>query len=186
VIEPKTAAAGNPWVLRADFVGRDAVVDLALLAKGFRIVTGPVPYNADGPNRAHWDAVYRHLTEHGFSRRPVIEGAGGAAGEAYGWAIENADKVSCIYAENPVLRGSHMTKTPPLENLGPLAKAGVPILHVCGELDPRLGDNTRVAEERYKGLGGEMSVIVREGEGHFLAGARDVTKVVEFVVRNQK
>ncbi len=49
VIVPKTAAAGKPWVFRADFVGRDAVVDLALLAKGFHIVTGPVPYNADGP-----------------------------------------------------------------------------------------------------------------------------------------
>ena len=33
------------------FVGRDAVVDLALLAKGFHIVTGPVGYNADGPLR---------------------------------------------------------------------------------------------------------------------------------------
>ena len=61
--ELKTAAPGNPWVFRADFVNRDALVDLALLAKGFRIVTGPVPYNADGPSRAHWDAVYKHLTD---------------------------------------------------------------------------------------------------------------------------
>jgi hypothetical protein len=26
-----------------------------------------------------------------------MEGAGAAAGEAYAWAIENPDKVSCIY-----------------------------------------------------------------------------------------
>jgi hypothetical protein len=31
----------------------------------------------------------------------VLAGAGGAAGEAYAWAIENPEKVSCIYAENP-------------------------------------------------------------------------------------
>ena len=76
VIVPKTEAPGKPWVFRSDFVNRDAVVDLALLAKGFHIVTGPVPYNADGPLRPHWDAVYRHLTDHGFSTKPVLEGDG--------------------------------------------------------------------------------------------------------------
>jgi pimeloyl-ACP methyl ester carboxylesterase len=181
LIEPKSAAAGNPWVLRADFVDRDAAVDLALLAKGYRIVTGPVPYNADGPIRAHWDALYGHLTAHGFSPRPVIEGAGGAAGEAYGWAIENPDRVACIYAENPILtRAGHMSKAPPLENLAPLAKGGVPILHVCGALDPHIGD-TRAAEERYKQIGGRMSMIIREGEGHALAGARDPKTVLDFI-----
>ena len=183
VIEPKTAAAGNPWVLRADYVARDAPVDLALLAKGFRIVTGPVPYNADGPNRAHWDALYRHLTEHGLSRKPVMEGAGAAAGEAYAWAIANADKVSCIYAENPILR-SHMSNLPLLDNLAPLAKAGVPILHVCGALDPHLSDNTRVVEQRYQQLGGQISLIIKEGEGHFLTWPRDPKPVVEFLTRN--
>src|SRR6202040_41977 len=62
VIVPKTAAPGTPWVFRADFVNRDAAVDLALLSKGFHIVTGPVPYNADGPLITHWNAVYKHLT----------------------------------------------------------------------------------------------------------------------------
>jgi hypothetical protein len=131
VIVPKTAAPGTPWVFRSDFVDRDAKVDLALLAKGFHIVTGPVPFNADGPLLKDWDAVYRHLTEHGFSRKPVMQGEGGAAGDAYAWAVENPDKVSCVYAENPVLR-SKMSKTPSIDNLTPLAKAGVPLLHVCG------------------------------------------------------
>ena len=67
----------------------------------------------------------------------MLEGAGGAAGEAYAWAIANPDKVSCIYAENPVLRCT-MTKAQPLDNLAVLAKAGVPLLHVCGSLDPML------------------------------------------------
>ena len=50
---------------------------------------------------------------------------GWGAGEAYAWATENPDKVSCIYAENPLLR-SKMSKTPPLEGFTRLAKAGVP------------------------------------------------------------
>lgn len=80
---------------------RDDVVDQALLAKGFYIVMGAVPYNFDGPVVAQWNLIYQHLTAHGFSTKPVLAGAGGAAGEAYAWAIENPEKVSCIYAENP-------------------------------------------------------------------------------------
>ncbi|MGA2254646.1 MAG: hypothetical protein ABSG53_08300 [Thermoguttaceae bacterium] len=184
VIAPKTAASGNPWVFRADFVDRDAVVDLALLAKGFHIVTGPVPYNADGPSLKHWNVVYRHLTGHGFSQKPVMEGAGAAAGEAYAWAIANPDKVSCIYGENPVLR-SKLSKTP-LDNLAPLAKAGVPLLHVCGSLDPSFEDQTRVAQRRYEELGGQITVIVKEGEGHYPLAPKDPKPVVDFIIRRVK
>jgi len=183
VIEPKKAAAGMPWVFRADFVDRDAAVDLALLAKGFHIVTGPVPYNADGPSRAHWDVVYKHLTEHGLAKKVVMEGRGGATGEAYAWAIENADKVACIYGENPLLR-SKTAKTTPLDNLAPLAKAGVPLLHVCGSLDPFLNDQTRVAEKRYKELSGSMTVIIKEGEGHYPLAPKDLKAVVDFITGN--
>ena len=109
-----------------------------------------MPTDTDGPVLQQWNAVYKHLTDHGLSKKPVMEGAGGAAGEAYAWAIENPDKVSCIYAENPILR-SHMTKAQPLDNLAPLAKAGVPLLHVCGSLDPWLDSQTRVAREALQG-----------------------------------
>ncbi len=146
IVLQKTAAAGAPWVFRSDFVDRSAKVDLALLAKGFHIVTGPVPFNGDGPILKDWNAVYNYLTDHGFSRKPVMQGAGGSSGDAYAWAIENPDKVSCVYGENPVLRGK-MSKTPALDNLAPLARAGVPLLHVCGSLDPWLAGQTRVAEQ---------------------------------------
>ena len=43
-----------------------------------------------------------------------------------------------------------MTKAQPLDNLAVLARAGVPVLHVCGSLDPLLASQTRVAEQRYK------------------------------------
>jgi pimeloyl-ACP methyl ester carboxylesterase len=182
VIVPKTAAPGTPWVFRAGFVDRDAKIDLALLAKGFHIVTGPVPFNADGPLLKDWNTVYKHLTDDGFSRKPVMQGAGGAAGDAYAWAIENPDKVSCIYAENPVLR-SKMSKTQPLDNLAPLAKASVPLLHVCGSLDPWLASNTRVLEQRYKELGGQITVLISEGEGHYPLGPNDTRPVVDFITQ---
>lgn len=181
MIAPKSAATGKPWVFRSEIVSRDATVDLALLAKGFHIVTGPVSYNRDGPVPAHWNTVYQHLTDHGFSRKPVMEGAGRSVGDAYAWAIENPQKVSCIYGENPVLR-SFMSKTPLLDNLTPLAKAGVPLLHVCGSLDPAFNDHTRVVEKRYKELGGSITVIVKEGESHYPLAPRDPKPVVDFII----
>jgi pimeloyl-ACP methyl ester carboxylesterase len=184
VIVPKTPAPGKPWVFRADFVTRDAAVDLALLGKGFHVVTGPVPTDTDGPVLAQWNAVYKLLTDAGLAKKPVLEGAGGAAGEAYAWAAENPDKVSCVYAENPILR-SHVTKAQPLDQLDVLAKAGVPILHVCGSRDPWLDSQTRVLEKRYKELGGAVTVIVEDGKGHFPTAPRDVKPVVDFITGRQ-
>ncbi|HEY1860781.1 MAG TPA: hypothetical protein VGG61_10525 [Gemmataceae bacterium] len=185
VLVPKTTAPGKPWVFRADYVNREAVVDLALLAKGCHIVTGPVPFNGDGPSLQSWNAVYKLLTDNGFSKKPVLAGAGGAAGEGYAWAGANPDKVSCIYAENPVLRCT-MTKAQPLDNLAPLAKAGVPLLHVCGSLDPMLKEHTRAAEKRYQDLGGSVTVIVQEGLGHYPTAPKDPTPVVDFILRQQE
>jgi len=182
VIAPETTAPGMPWVFRVDYVTRDAIVDLALLAKGFHIVTGPVPTNSNGPVLEEWNTVYKYLTDHGFSRKPVMEGGGVAAGEAYAWAIENPDKVSCIYGENPVLR-SNLAKTQPIDNLAPLAEAGVPLLHVCGSLDPWFDDNTRVVEKRYKELGGKITVIVKEGVGHYPLAPKDPKPVVDFITK---
>ena len=112
-----------------------------------------------------------------------MEGAGGAAGDAYAWAIANSDKVSCIYGENPVLR-SNMSKAQPLDNLAPLAKAGVPLLHVCGSLDPWLNSQTRVVEKRYQELGGHITIIVQEGKGHYPLAPKDRQPVVDFIVKN--
>jgi hypothetical protein len=110
-----------------------------------------------------------------------MEGSGRAAGDVYAWALENPGKVSCIYGENPVLR-SFMSKTPPLDNLAPLAKAGVPLVHVCGGLDPALADHTRVVAKRYNELGGTIMVIVKAGEGHYPLAPKDPQPVVDFIV----
>jgi pimeloyl-ACP methyl ester carboxylesterase len=185
VVVPKTIAPGKPWVLRADHVSREATVDLALLERGFHIVTGPVPYNADGPSLKSWNAVYELFARHNFSKKPVLEGAGGAAGEAYAWAIANPDKVSCIYAENPVLRCT-MTKAQPLDNLAALARAKVPVMHVCGSLDPMYASQTREAEKRYKELGGSMTVIVQEGAGHFPTAPKHPKPIVDFIAGQER
>jgi hypothetical protein len=179
VIAPSASAPGMPWVYRAGFVFRDAKVDQQLLAKGFHIVTGPVGVDLAVKD---WDAVYEYLTGHGFSKKPSMEGAGGGAGEVYAWAIENPDKVSCVYAENPRMH-SALAKTQPLDNLAPLAKANVPLLHVCGSLDPYFRDNTLEVEKRYRKLGGKIEVIVKKGVGHYPLAPEDPAPVVDFITR---
>ena len=184
VIVPRTAATGKPWVFRADAITRDAVVDQALLARGFHIVIPPLTAQS-GAVRTQWNAAYQLMTEHGLSQKPVMEGTGTAAGEAYAWAIENADKVACIVGRNPVLR-SLMSKTSPLENLGPLAKAGVPLLHVCDKTDLWFNDHTKVVEQRYKELGGEIAVIINENDRRYPLAAADQTSMVDFIVAKTK
>jgi hypothetical protein len=186
IIVPRTVAPGKPWVFRAGAIDRDATVDQALLAKGFHIVIPPLPLTAQaGTGADQWSMTYKTLVDNGFSKKPVLEGTGAKAGEAYAWAIANPDKVSCIYARNPFMH-SVMAKSPLIDNLAPLAKAGVPILHDCGSLDPWLNDQTRVVEKRYKELTGQIWVIIRAGEGHFPLSPKDPTSVVEFILNHQR
>jgi len=184
IVAPKTPATGNPWVFRADRIDRadPSAVDLALLAKGFYIVAAPID-TGSGPVQKEWDDTYKLLTDNGFSKKPALEGAGMGAGEAYAWAITNPDKVSCIYAENPLMRSIMFPKLSPLDNLEPLAKAGIPVLHVCGSLDPLLKDNSAVVEQRYKGYGGQITVILKDGVGHYPLAPTDPQPVVDFIAQ---
>ena len=178
-------APGKPWAFRASYVTSDALVDLDLLSEGFHIITGPCPTNTDGPLLEHWNSVYQFFTDQGFSKKPVLEGDGAALGEACGWAIENPDKVSCLYGENPVFR-SFITKKPLLENLSILARAEIPIILVSESLDPWYADNTIAAEKQYIKFGGRIKVITKEGTGHYLLAPELVDPVVELLIKYLK
>ena len=128
-----------------------------------------------------WETWYAFLTgEHGLSAKPAFVGMSRGGEYAYTWATSHPDKVACIYAENPVLK-SHMSPAPVLDQLGALARARVPLLHVCGSLDPSLGSQTREAEKRYQALGGRITVLIQEGLGHLPTAPKDPQPVVEFI-----
>jgi hypothetical protein len=79
-----------------------------------------------------------------------------------------------------------MLRTPLLDSLAPLAKTGVPLLHVCGNLDPWLESQTRMLEKRYRELGGQIVVLIKVGEGHYPLEPRDTKPVVDFITENAK
>ena len=74
----------------------------------------------------------------------------------------------------------------PVDNLEPLAKAKVPLLHVCGDSDDVVpaDENTLVMAERYRKLGGSMDLIVKAGVGHHPHGLEDSTPIINFIAKH--
>ena len=71
----------------------------------------------------------------------------------------------------------------PVDNLAPLAAAKVPLLHVYGDADEVVpwDENTGVIAERYKKLGGDITLIAKPGLKHHPHGLEDSTPIVEFI-----
>ncbi|APZ92417.1 alpha/beta hydrolase family protein [Fuerstiella marisgermanici] len=152
--------------------------------------------------------------EHGFANKVALEGMSRGGLIIYNWAAKNPDKVSCIYADAPVCdfkswpggkgkgKGSPgdwqrclkayglseeqalSWRRNPIDNLKPLAKADVPLLHVVGAADVvvPVEENTAIIEQRYKELGGKITVISKAGVGHHPHSLKDPSPIVDFVV----
>ena len=75
-------------------------------------------------------------------------------------------------------------KVSPIDKLEPLAKAGVPILMVCGSKDAAVPyeENDAIMEKRYKKLGGSIKVII-ENKGH-THGMSDPSPILEFIKKH--
>ncbi|MEX0725647.1 MAG: hypothetical protein WD065_05230 [Planctomycetaceae bacterium] len=73
----------------------------------------------------------------------------------------------------------------PIDNLEPLAKAKIPLLHVYGDADTGVpwDENTGVLADRYQKLGGEITLIAKPGVGH-VHGLDDATPLVEFMAKH--
>jgi len=153
---------------------------------------------------------------HGFAERPALEGMSRGGLIIYNWAKANPDKVSCIYGDAPVCdikswpgdKGAGpgsascwakclevyglteeqalTAKCNPIDHLEPLAKAGIPLLHVVGDADEvvPVAENTAILEERYKALGGSIQVIHKPGVGHHPHSLEDPEPIVQFVLAN--
>lgn len=74
----------------------------------------------------------------------------------------------------------------PVDNLKPLATAGIPLLHVYGDADRVLPwvENTGVVAERYRQLGGDIQLIVKPGGDHHPHGLPDPAPIVAFILKH--
>lgn len=104
-------------------------------------------------------------------------GKGKGKGSPRDWALAMEVFGSRDEAEALAWKGS------PIDVLAPIAKAKIPIIHVYGEADDVVpaSENTLVLAERYRALGGEITLIAKPGVGHHPHGLEDPTPVVEFI-----
>lgn len=97
---------------------------------------------------------------------------------AYAWATAHPDKVACIYADNPGGNREALSK------LSELAAAEVPLLHVCGSIDPLLEKFSSVIESVYQQFGGRISVMIKDGVGHHSHSLRDPKLIADFITQS--
>jgi pimeloyl-ACP methyl ester carboxylesterase len=71
----------------------------------------------------------------------------------------------------------------PVDTLAPLAKAGIPLIHVVGDADDvvPVAENTALVQQRYKALGGTIDVFHKPGCGHHPHGLDDPAPVAALI-----
>jgi pimeloyl-ACP methyl ester carboxylesterase len=209
VVVPEKAAEGKPWIWRARFFGHQPQFDDAMLRKGYHVVYCEVGGLYGAPKAVkRWDEFYKTLVEkHGFSKKPILEGMSRGGLIIYNWATANPEKVAAIYGDAPVMdfkswpghanggilksygfknaEEAKAYKSNPVDTLAPLAKAGIPIIHVVGDLDRvvPISQNTSIAEKRYKKMGGVFEVIHKQ-VGHHPHSLKDPKPLVKFMEKH--
>lgn len=161
---------------------------------------------------------HRMVQGRALAPKVVLEGFSRGGLFSLNWAARNPGRVSSIYNDAPVCdfrtwpggaRGGKRSegdwqrllqaygiteeeaqtgKLCPVSNLEPLARAKIPLLHVCGDADEVVpfAENTGVVEKRYQELGGEIKVIAKPGVKHHPHSLTDPAPIVEFVTAHFK
>ena len=74
----------------------------------------------------------------------------------------------------------------PVDRLAPLARFKVPLLHVYGDADDVVpwDENTGLVANRYRELGGPITLVPKPGVGHHPHGLDDSTPIINFIYTN--
>lgn len=161
--------------------------------------------------RLLYSALYDELTsKRGYSKKPVMLGRSRGGLMTLCWATENADKVGGFAGIYPVCNltsypsiakaapayemtadalQEHLAEHNPVDRLAALAKAGVPLFAIHGDVDNvvPLDANSGLVKSRYEKLGGSMQLIVPPGQGHNMwEGFFKCHELVAFVIQHAK
>lgn len=104
IVRPSVEAKGKPWILRARFWGHEPQTDIDMLEQGFHIAYCDVAelYGSDKAVQ-RWNYFYKSMVKAGFNKKVVLEGMSRGGLIVYNWAIQNPEKIACIYADAPVM-----------------------------------------------------------------------------------
>lgn len=157
--------------------------------------------------RALYSALYRELTTNrGFAPKAVMLGRSRGGLMTLAWAAENAGKVAGFAGIYPVCNVASYPGVPrasgayrmtaeqlsaklaehnPIDRLEALAKAGVPLFSIHGDVDKvvPLDANSGEMRKRYEALGGKMQLLIPPGQGHNMwPGFFQCQELVDFVL----
>jgi pimeloyl-ACP methyl ester carboxylesterase len=183
------------------------------LAAGFHVAGVDVGPSCGSPAAAGLCQEFYELltTEYGLNSRARIMGQSHGGLIAYGWAFRNAscvDRIAGICPATDFLSWPTLTNViafptkgldyglsyeelsrragefNPIDNLAPLAEAGVKVLHIHGgkdELVPMTANSTELAR-RYAELGGSAEIVELEGLGHGGIQLYESEPLIEFLL----
>ena len=165
----------------------DRFYDLLVKVFGLSKKTVLEGFSRGGLFSLNWAARHPDRVACIYNDAPVCDfkswpgGKGHGKGSAGDW--QNLLKVYGLTEEQALAKPQPLN---PVDHLEPLAKARIPLLHVCGDADDvvPIEENTRVVEERYRKLGGAITVIAKPGVGHHPHSLQDPAPIVDFVLKH--
>lgn len=177
VITPKEPNTEKKFLWKGFYLEAFPAFDLAALEAGYYVVhiqsTKDIPISE---TIGIWNKFYDYLREEfGLAEKAALFGLSLGGWFIYQWAAAHPEKVSCLYADNPVCDCRD-------EILAPMASAHIPILHVAatGDTVVNYEKNTVALAERYRALGGNIEVIAHPGD-HHPHGLEDPGPILDFV-----
>jgi pimeloyl-ACP methyl ester carboxylesterase/lysophospholipase L1-like esterase len=135
-------------------------------------------YNWAAANPDKVSCIYADAPVCDFKSWPGGKGKG--KGDPKNWSLVSELWAFKNEAEALAYKGN------PIDKLAPLAKNRVPLLHVFGDADDVVPwyENTGIIEEKYKALGGSITLIRKPGVGHHPHGLDDSAPIIEFITRH--
>ena len=216
VVFPNQAAPGKPWIWRTEFFGHEPQADLALLARGWHVAYMDAKDMYGGPKAMKlFGEFYAHVViRFGLAQRVVLEGFSRGGLYAFNFALAHPTRVAALYLDAPVLdirswpgrnrqskewaecleayglteQSLAAFRGNPLDRVITVARAGVPIIAVCGDADQTVpfAENTAILEKRYREAGGTIEVILKPGVEHHPHSLKDPAPIVDFLVKHAK
>jgi pimeloyl-ACP methyl ester carboxylesterase len=193
-----TPTVPRPWVWYAPtlekYPGKEEVWLISqLLAAGISIAGIDVGESFGSPaGRALFTAFHTELTRTlGYSAKPLLLGRSRGGLMLLAWAAEHPEKVGAFAGIYPVVNltsypgldraapaygltvkelAAQLTAHNPVDRLASLAAARIPLFAIHGDRDTLvpLEANSALLKSRYTALGGDMKLIIAEGQGHNL------------------
>lgn len=132
----------------------------------------------------HYAAEYPEHTAALYLDAPVLDirswpgGKGAGTGAGREWT-------ECLLWYGLTDETSAAFRGNPLDKIGQVAQADIPIMLVAGDSDNVVpyGENGALLDARYRELGGTISTIVKRGAGHHPHSLPDPAPIVDFVVQ---